>query len=146
MLTELHFVKIEISAKLILSLARPREIRLLARLPLVRFHRCLELLLLNQCHLLFLRGYFRFFLLRRRHDTPVPVHLAFLVFGRTCLYGGNSLHVILIVETVAQNVAEFPERAFQSVCSGFFLALFERVSLTFGILHHSVANILTTRK
>lgn len=61
---------------------------------------------------------------------------------RRCLNFGHLGHIILVIDTVTQHVAEVPQCTLQSICCAFFLGLFKRCGLALAVLDMPVANIL----
>lgn len=59
-----------------------------------------------------------------------------------CLDFGNLGNVVLVIDTVAQHIAEIPQSTFQGICCAFFFGFFESCRLALAVLNMSIANIL----
>jgi hypothetical protein len=55
---------------------------------------------------------------------------------------GHLGNVVLVVDTVAQDVAKVPQGAFQRICRPFFLGLLKTCRLALAVLDVAVSNIL----
>jgi hypothetical protein len=61
---------------------------------------------------------------------------------RSCLHPSHLGDVVLVINTIAQHVAEGPQSTFQGICCAFFLGLLEGRGLALAILDMPVADIL----
>ena len=64
------------------------------------------------------------------------------LFHRFCLHLDNLLDVILIVDAVAQQISEIPQRPLQPIRGALFLRFFESHGLALCVVDRAVANIL----
>lgn len=72
----------------------------------------------------------------------MTVEIIHIPFCRRRLDFGDLGNIVLVVDTVSQNIAKVPQCTFQGICCPFFLRLLESRRLALAVLNVSVPNIL----